>query len=63
MLHPRADKYERAIAEEDTISLDKRVVAKAGKLDAKKRLENNARTLLSDNIVQCMSSMVDTIVF
>lgn len=58
-----AVKYEKAIAEEEDISLEKRVVAKAGKLDAKKRLEDNVQTLLSDNIVQCMSSMVDTVVF
>lgn len=32
-------------------------------MDAKKRLEENVQTLLSDNIVQCMGAMVDTVVF
>ncbi|KFM24689.1 26S proteasome non-ATPase regulatory subunit 14-like protein [Auxenochlorella protothecoides] len=57
------EKYEKLIVEEEDISLEKRVVAKAGKMDAKKRLEENVQTLLSDNIVQCMGAMVDTVVF
>lgn len=35
----------------------------AGKVDAKKRLEDNVQTVLSNNIVQCMGAMVDTVVF
>lgn len=35
----------------------------AGKMDAKKRLEGDVQALMSANIVQCMGSMLDTIVF
>lgn len=37
--------------------------AAAGKMDAKKRLEDNVQQLMSSNIVQCMGSMLDTVVF
>ena len=43
--------------------MEKRVVAKAGKTDAKKRLEAGVQQLMSDNIVQCMATMLDTVVF
>ncbi|KAI3431282.1 hypothetical protein D9Q98_004343 [Chlorella vulgaris] len=56
-------KYDKAVVEEQDIPLDQRVVAKAGKMDAKKRLEDNVQQLMSANIVQCMGSMLDTIVF
>ena len=49
--------------EEESIPLEKRVVAKAGKMDAKKRLEADADALISSNIVQCMGTMLDTIAF
>lgn len=32
-------------------------------MDAKKRLEDSVGQLMSANIVQCMGSMLDTIVF
>jgi hypothetical protein len=32
-------------------------------MDAKKRLEDNVQQLMSRNIVQCMGSMLDTVVF
>lgn len=58
-----SDRYDKEVVEEEHIPLEKRVVAKAGKMDAKKRLEENVGSLMSANIVQCMGSMLDTIVF
>lgn len=58
-----AGKYDKAVVEEESIPLDRRVVEKAGKMDAKKRLEDNVQQLMSANIVQCMGSMLDTVVF
>lgn len=49
-------------AEEKT-ELDKRDVAKAGKLDARKHLEDYAQKMMSAHIVQAMTTMLDTIVF
>lgn len=63
--HPpsRTDKYDKEVVEEEGIPLERRVVAKAGKMDAKKRLEEGVGQLMSTNIVQCMGAMLDTIVF
>ena len=49
--------------EEEGVPLERRVVARAGKTDAKKRLGDNVGALMSANIVQCMGAMLDTIVF
>ncbi len=45
------------------MAIERRVVAKAGKRDAKKRLEEDVAHLISANIVQCMGSMLDSIAF
>lgn len=58
-----SSKYDQAVVEEEAIPLDRRVVAKAGKMDAKKRLEGGVSQLMSANIVQCMGAMLDTVVF
>ena len=51
------------MVEEEGIPLERRVVAKAGKMDAKKRLEASVQQMISGNIVQCMGAMVDTVAF
>jgi 26S proteasome regulatory subunit N11 len=38
-------------------------VANVGKMDAKKHLEAEVQKMMSGNIVQCMGTMLDTIVF
>ncbi|GAB4819532.1 hypothetical protein N2152v2_006578 [Parachlorella kessleri] len=58
-----SDRYDKEVVEEEGIPLERRVVAKAGKMDAKKRLESNVSQLMSANIVQCMGAMLDTVVF
>lgn len=58
-----SSKYDKAVVEEETIPMDRRVVAKAGKMDAKKRLEESVGQVMSTNIVQCMGAMLDTVVF
>ncbi|EFN53852.1 hypothetical protein CHLNCDRAFT_56234 [Chlorella variabilis] len=58
-----SSKYDKAVVEEEDIPLEQRAVARAGKMDAKKRLEGDVQALMSANIVQCMGSMLDTIVF
>jgi 26S proteasome regulatory subunit N11 len=39
------------------------VVATVGKVDAKKRIEDAMLRLMSANIVQCLGTMLDTVVF
>lgn len=62
-LHDLANKYEKAVVEEDTLSAEKLAIANVGRQDAKKHLEKNVYSLLSANIVQALGTMLDTVVF
>ena len=42
---------------------EERIVAKVGKLDAKKNVDSQVHSLMSSNILQCMGTMLDTVVF
>ncbi len=56
-------KYDKAVVEEGDVAFDKRVVASAGKMDAKKRMEDGITKLLASNITQSMGTMLDQIAF
>jgi 26S proteasome regulatory subunit N11 len=58
-----AERYDKAVIEEQDMPPEKRVVANVGKTDAKKHLASNVTNLMSSNIVQCMGTMLDTVVF
>jgi 26S proteasome regulatory subunit N11 len=58
-----ADRYEKAVAEEDALTAAELLVKNVGRQDAKKHLTENVRKLMSDNIVQTLGSMLDTICF
>ena len=58
-----AERYDKAVIEEQEQPPEKRVVANVGKMDAKKHLAANVTQLMSDNIAQCMGTMLDTVVF
>jgi 26S proteasome regulatory subunit N11 len=58
-----AQRYDKAVVEEQELPPEKRVVANVGKMDAKKHLHNNVLGLMSSNIIQCMGTMLDTVVF
>jgi len=62
-LHDLADKYEKAVVEEDTLTAEKLAIANVGRQDAKKHLEENVHSLMSSNIVQTLGTMLDTVVF
>lgn len=62
-LHNLAERYDKAVAEEAEMTPEKRVVAAAGKLDARKRLAAGVTDLMASNIVQTMGAMLDTVVF
>ena len=53
----------QAVVAEQDIPIEKRMVANAGKLDAKKHLEMGVQELMSNNIVQTLGSMLDCVVF
>jgi len=43
--------------------VDEKEVERVGRVDPKRRLEENVTELMSSNINQCLGSMVDTVVF
>lgn len=58
-----ADRYDKAVIEEQELAAEKRLVANVGKMDAKKHLGSNITQLMGNNIIQCMGTMLNTIVF
>ena len=42
---------------------EERLVAKVGKLDAKKNIDKTVQSLMAKNILQCMGTMLDSVVF
>ena len=55
--------YEKAVKQETELTAEQLVVATVGKMDAKKRIEDAMTRLMSSNIVQCLGTMLDTVVF
>jgi len=62
-LNDLSSRYNDAIIEEGTMEMDKRALAHVGKMDARKHLESTVHKLMGSNIVQCLGTMLDTVVF
>jgi len=58
-----SEKYIKAVTDEQDTPHDKRAVANVGRLDVKKHMQKSVTNLMSSNILQCMGTMLDTIVF
>jgi 26S proteasome regulatory subunit N11 len=55
--------YTKAIQDEEKLSPDMLIVSRAGRIDAKRRLEDNITTLVTDNISQTLGTMLNVIIF
>eukprot|EP00976_Prorocentrum_cordatum_P028883 587385-Prorocentrum_minimum.AAC.1 len=62
-LQDLADRYEKAVVEEDQLTAEKLAIVNVGRQDAKKHLQESVHDLLSSNIVQTLGTMLDTVVF
>ncbi len=58
-----AAELDKAVAEEAALAPAARGVARVGKMDARQHLDRHLHSLMSANIVQCMATMLDTLVF
>jgi len=58
-----AKEYAERVTEEEGKSATELVVENAGKRDPKRHLANHVSNLMSDNIVQALGCMLDTVVF
>lgn len=55
--------YHKRVVDEETKDLKELAVANVGKVDPKKRLEADVHALMESNILQCLGTMLDTVVF
>jgi 26S proteasome regulatory subunit N11 len=58
-----AKAYNKAVQEEDEKTAEKFQIDQVGKLDAKKHLQQDIETVMSNNIIQVLGTMLDTVVF
>eukprot|EP00164_Ancoracysta_twista_P000556 GFYU01000740.1.p1 GENE.GFYU01000740.1~~GFYU01000740.1.p1 ORF type:complete len:311 (-),score=102.23 GFYU01000740.1:325-1257(-) len=62
-LRKLAQEYNKAVQQEDQVTPEELAIINVGKLDAKKHLQDNVEKLMSDNILQTLGTMLDTVVF
>ena len=55
--------YEKAVKQEIELTPEQLLIASVGKVNAKKRIEEGAFKLMSSNIIMCLGTMLDTVVF
>lgn len=58
-----AIKYYKTLQEEDELPPEKLAIANLGRQDAKKHLEDHVSNWMSSNMVQTLSTLLDTVVF
>lgn len=58
-----AMKYFKTFQEEDELPPEKLAVANLGREDAKKHLEEHVSNWMSSNMLQTLSTLLDTVVF
>lgn len=62
-LRDLAERYDKAVGEEATLSAEKLVVANVGRTDAKRHLEDESHGLMAANIVQTLGAMLNVVAF
>lgn len=55
--------YNERVQEEEGKTAEQILVDNVGKIDPKRHLESNVADLMSSNIIQCLGTMLDTVVF
>jgi len=55
--------YKKRLEEEENKTPEEVTLANVGKLDPKKHLENDVEELMAANITQCLTTMLDTVIF
>lgn len=58
-----AKNYNKALEDEEKMTPEQLAIKNVGKQDPKRHLEEKVDTLMSNNIVQCLGAMLDTVVF
>lgn len=55
--------YSKKVKDEEGKTLEEIEIANVGKIDPKKHLENDVYDLMSETILQCLGTMINTVVF
>mmetsp|Transcript_36144 Transcript_36144/g.84486 ORF Transcript_36144/g.84486 Transcript_36144/m.84486 type:complete len:143 (+) Transcript_36144:1072-1500(+) len=55
--------YNERVQQEEGKTAEQIIVDNVGKIDPKKHLESSVSELMSTNIIQCLGTMLDTVVF
>jgi len=55
--------YDKALEEEEKMTAEQLAIKNVGKMDPKRHLEEKLDVLMTNNVVQCLGAMLDTIVF
>jgi len=58
-----AKNYDKALEEEEKMTPEQLAIKNVGKLDPKRHLEEKVDVLMTNNVVQCLGAMLDTILF
>ena len=55
--------YKKMVDEEQQLSKEKLAIRHVGKINPKRHLEEKVEVLMSENITQCLTAMLSTVVF
>ena len=58
-----AKNYDKALEDEEKMTPEQLAIKNVGKLDPKRHLEEKVDVLMTNNVVQLLGAMLDTIVF
>jgi len=58
-----AKDYDKSLEEEEKMTAEQLEIKNVGKVDPKRHLEEKVDVLMTNNVVQCLGAMLDTIVF
>ena len=58
-----AKDYDKALGDEEKMTPEQLAIKNVGKLDPKRHLEEKVDVLMTNNVVQLLGAMLDTIVF
>ena len=58
-----AKDYDKSLEEEEKMTAEQLEIKNVGKIDPKRHLEEKVDVLMTNNVVQCLGAMLDTIVF
>lgn len=58
-----AKDYDKALGDEEKMTSEQLAIKNVGKIDPKRHLEEKVDVLMTNNVVQLLGAMLDTIVF